>query len=320
MKPCFSIALTVCDGAQYLPELLDSFVEQQLQPCELVVSDDASRDDSLEIIERFALDSPFPVRVLRNRSRLGVIDNFSRSISACTGDYIALADQDDVWRSDKLACLAEELDKSNVLAVFSDAEVVDATLKPFGYTMWQRVRFTPEEQDSFANGTGLSVLLKHRVVTGATLAFKADLKEVALPIPNGWDHDAWLALIAASQGQILAINKPLIAYRQHEENVVGGLRRSLWSQVNEALKIDRGEWYRKEIELWSALDKHMETLRISESVTTLLSEKIDHLESRANFPVVRWRRVPGVVRELAAGRYRLYARNWGSVVFDLLAR
>ncbi len=320
MRPCFSIALAVCDGARYLPALLDSFAEQQLQPCELVVVDDASLDHSLAVLENYAVDAPFPVRILRNRSRLGVVDNFSRSINACTGEYIALADQDDVWRPDKLACLAEALNLTNGLAAFSDAEVVDAELRPLGYTMWQRVRFTPDEQRCFARRNGFAVLLKHRVVTGAALAFKSDLAKAALPVPGGWDHDAWLALVAASQGQVSVVNKPLIAYRQHEANVVGGIHRSLWSQAEKALKIDRTEWYRKELGLWYALKKHLDTLPFSETLSSLLSEKIAHLESRASLPGARWRRLPGVMRELADGRYRHYARNWGSIVFDLLVR
>lgn len=320
MKSRFSIALAVCNGARYLPALLDSFVEQQLLPCELVVADDASCDDSLAVLENFALDAPFPVRILRNRSRFGVVDNFSQSIKVCTGEYIALADQDDVWRPDKLVCLAEALEVTNTLAAFSDAEIVDAELRPLGYTMWQRVRFTPNEQCFFARRNGFAVFLKHRVVTGAALAFKADLTKAALPIPGGWDHDAWLVLVAASQGQVSAVNKPLIAYRQHEENVVGGLRRSLWSQMEKAIKTDRTEWYREELGLWYALEKRLDTLPFSETATSLLLEKIAHLESRASFPVARWRRLPGVMRELVAGRYRRYARNWGSIAFDLLVR
>ncbi len=320
MTPSFSIALAVCDGARFLSALLDSIVEQQLQPYELVVADDASVDGTLVILNDFALDAPFPVRILRNRLRLGVVGNFNLAINACTGEYIALADQDDVWRPDKLTCLADVLGATNTLAAFSNARVVDAELRSLGYTMWQRVRFTPNEQHCFATGNGFAVLLKHRLVTGATLAFRADLAKVALPIPDGWDHDAWLILVAASQGQVSAINKPLIAYRQHEANVVGGLYRSLWSQAGNALKIDRTEWYREELGLWYILEQCLNALPSSESATSLLAEKIAHLESRASLPIARWWRISGVMRELTAGRYRRYARNWGSIALDLLVR
>jgi hypothetical protein len=95
---------------------------------------------------------------------------------------------------------------------------------PLGYSMWERVSFTRREQHRFASDGGFSVLLKHRVVTGATLAFKSHLRDIALPIPRDWPHDAWLAAIAAAGNprSLVAVGEPLIAYRQHDANVVGG--------------------------------------------------------------------------------------------------
>lgn len=320
MTPRFSIALATCNGVRYLPELLDSLAAQRLTPFELVACDDTSGDDTVAILEAFATRTPFPVRILRNPARLGVEENFSRAVAACEGEYVALADQDDVWRADKLERLAQALAAPAALAAFSDAEVVDAALAPLGYTMWQRVHFTPREQARFAQGGGFTVLLKHRVVTGATLAFKVSLRDTALPIPAGWPHDAWLALLAAAQGGLTAVPEPLIAYRQHGGNVVGGQRRPLWQDAQDALKLDRATWCREELALWHALEMRLSTQPTPTAVRAVLAEKIAHLETRARLPAVRWRRLPGILRELVAGRYARYARNWGSVAIDLLVR
>lgn len=320
MTPRFSIALATCNGARHLPALLDSLAAQRLPPHELVASDDASEDGTLPILESFATRAPFPVRLLRNPARLGVEENFSRAIAACGGDCVALADQDDVWQTDKLARLAQALEVPGAVAAFSDAEVVDAALASLGYTMWQRVHFTPREQARFAQGGGFTVLLKHRVVTGATLAFRVGLRDTALPIPVGWPHDAWLALLAAAQGGLTAVPEPLIAYRQHGGNVVGGQRRPLWQDAQDALKLDRATWYREELALWHALDVRLSTQSAPIAVRAVLAEKIAHLETRARLPAVRCRRLPGILRELVAGRYARYARNWGSIAIDLLVR
>ena len=125
MTPRFSIALATRNGARYLEALLDSLVAQLWAPYELVVSDDASEDRTMTILEAFSARAPFPVRLLRNPQPLGVEGNFSCAIAACAGDCIALADQDDLWRPEKLARLAQALMEPGTLAVFSDAEVVE---------------------------------------------------------------------------------------------------------------------------------------------------------------------------------------------------
>lgn len=315
MTPRFSIALAACNGARFLPELLGSIAAQRLAPFEIVASDDASDDGTAALLDAFAARAPFPVRILRNLQRLGVEENFSRAITACTGDCIALADQDDVWRADKLEKLAAALAAPDALAAFSDAQIVDSTLAPLGYTMWQRVRFTPREQSRLAQGEGFAVQLKHRIVTGATLAIKVSLRDTALPIPAGWPHDAWLALLAAALDGLVAVPEPLIAYRQHGGNVVGGLRKPISQEARDALVLDRTAWYRKELSLWHALAARLATAAPAE-----LGEKIAHLEARAQLPAARWRRLPGVLRELTSGRYARHARNWGSIALDLFVR
>ena len=317
MTPRFSIALATCNGARFLHALLDSLAAQSLRPHELVASDDASTDDTLHCLEAFAGHSPFPVRILRNRKALGVAGNFGQALSACAGDCIALADQDDVWHPAKLEKLAAALAAPGILAVFSDADVVDADLTPLGYTMWQRVRFTAQERRRMALGEGFGILLKHRVVTGATLACKVGLRETALPMPPGWPHDAWLALLAAAQDGLAAVPEPLIAYRQHGANLVGGRRRTFLQEARAGLQLDRGDWYREELGLWRALDARLATLPAI-AARAALADKIAHLEARARLPASRWRRVPGVLREVLAGRYARHARNWGSIALDLL--
>jgi glycosyltransferase involved in cell wall biosynthesis len=313
--PKVSVALATCNGAKFLAAQLESIAAQTLLPEELVVSDDASGDDTIEQLEHFSRRSPFPVHLLSTDMRQGVLKNFSRAIKACAGEIIALADQDDVWRADKLEKLVTATDAPATLAAFSDAEVVDERLVPLGYSMWTRVRFGALEQQRFLNGTAFSILLKHHVVTGATLAFKAHLRDRALPIPEDWPHDAWIALIAAAQGELVAIPEKLVAYRQHAGNVVGGRRRGLFAETRAALALDRDTWYRTEIGKWRELAS-----RLGNSAPGALAEKIAHLEVRAGLPSERWRRLPSVMGEVFSGSYARYARNWGSVGIDLIVK
>ncbi len=320
VTPRFSVALATCNGAGYLSALLESLANQRQLPHELIACDDASEDATVALLDAFARGAPFPVRILPNPTRLGVEGNFSRAVAACTSDCIALADQDDVWRTDKLVRLGEALEAPSAVAAFSDAQIVDAALATLGYTMWQRVRFTTAEQERLARGEGFAVLLKHRIVTGATLAFKVSLRDAALPIPAGWPHDAWLALLAAAQGGLVAVPEPLIDYRQHGANMVGGTRKPVVREVRDALRLDRAAWYRKELGLWRALEARLEAQPAPTAALRALSEKLTHLETRASLPASRRRRLLGVLRELTSGRYARYARNWGSVAIDLLVK
>lgn len=315
LDSAFSVALATFNGERFLPALFDSIAKQTLLPCELVACDDGSSDETDTIVSNFAANAPFPVRIFHNKQKLGASQNFAKAVALCSGKYIALADQDDVWREDKIKNLASALATPGVLATFSDAHVVDAQLRPLGYTMWQRVQFTQAEQNRLRTADGFSVLLKHHVVTGATLAFNTSLRDVALPIPDGWPHDAWLALLATALSQTIAIPLPLLAYRQHDSNAVGGLRKTLVQEGRIALSINRSAWYAHEVAMWQSLEDRLGSL-----APLCLSKKIDHLLVRANMPTARWRRLPTILREAALGRYLRYSRNWGSIVIDILVK
>src|SRR3712207_5989304 len=97
-----SVALCTYDGARYLPEQLESLARQRRLPDELVVCDDGSADDTVDVVRRFADRAPFAVRLSLNPQNLGFVKNFEQAIRLCRGDLIALADQDDVWHPQKL--------------------------------------------------------------------------------------------------------------------------------------------------------------------------------------------------------------------------
>src|SRR4051812_16300560 len=98
-----SIALATYNGEKYLSAQLESLALQTRLPAELVVCDDCSTDRTIDIIDEFIARAPFPVRVARNESRLGFVNNFMRAAQGCRADLIAFCDQDDIWEPNKLA-------------------------------------------------------------------------------------------------------------------------------------------------------------------------------------------------------------------------
>lgn len=221
--PNISIALCTYNGEKYLQEQLDSFVRQTLLPYELVACDDCSSDSTVEILEDFSKTAPFPVRIFRNEHNFGLIKNFSKAASLCTGEYVAFSDQDDIWLPDKLeACFrameqAEKKYGADIpLLVHSDLSLIDSTNHIITKSFMKLKRMKHEASDP------LRTLLIRNFVSGCTsLCNKALLRE-SLPFPEVMmNHDGWVAMIAASRGKILFIPEPKVLRRIHESNVTG---------------------------------------------------------------------------------------------------
>lgn len=312
-----SIALATYNGERYLAEQLDSIVRQSRLPDELVISDDASIDSTRAIVLDFAGRAPFPVRLLTNSECLGSTRNFEVAMRACGGDIIFLCDQDDAWYPNKMALIEERFTTDfGVGLVFTDADVVDQDLHPLGLRLWEAVRFRRLEQTQVGAGDAFSVLLKRYVVTGATMAFRSRYRDLLLPIPGIWVHDAWIAMLMGATSQLVALSTPLIAYRQHDANQIGiprrGRNRGTTCAAIHGLKALRYE------EALRRLLEFGDRFPDSGHNTHRLEETLDFLRAVAALPDARWRRLPGALRELVALRYHRYARGFRSFRQDLL--
>src|SRR5688572_4379256 len=101
-----SIVLATRNGAQYLPQQLESLARQTLAPFELIVSDDDSSDATMKIVAAFARTAKFPVKLKVNSPALGFRDNFIAATQLAAGDWVAFCDQDDIWHPEKLERVA----------------------------------------------------------------------------------------------------------------------------------------------------------------------------------------------------------------------
>ncbi|HYE72975.1 MAG TPA: glycosyltransferase family 2 protein, partial [Blastocatellia bacterium] len=325
------------NGGSYLQEQLDSIAMQSRLPDELIICDDRSSDNTREIIETFASQTSFPVRLHVNERNLGSTKNFEKAIGLCDGDIIALSDQDDVWHSEKLRRLeAALLSIPKAGMVFSDAEVVDEGLRPLGYSVWQcpGIEFNQTTQRLFKEGKAFDVLLGRNVATGAAIAFRAKYKELFLPIPgdliqNGLNmiHDGWIALMIAAVADLSFIDEPLIKYRQHSKQQLG-LRLAVKANVlkprsgNLRAIVQRKNFYLDEIYLLKTVYERLIARANSFDCKIDMSNvkaKIVHLQSRDNMPERKLSRVPYVLKELLTLRYHLYSNGIYSAAKDLLS-
>ncbi len=316
-----SVAMCTFNGAQYIREQLDSIASQTRLPDELIVCDDCSTDNTVEIVKGFAAGAGFPVYLSINEKNLGSTKNFEKAISLCTGNIIALSDQDDVWRPEKLRLIEGVfLNSPDTGAVFTDAEVVDEHLRPMGYRLWQSKGFSSSAQKKVTDRKAVEVLLKRNVVTGATMAFREKFRGLILPIQDGWVHDAWIALIVAANADLAFICQSLIKYRQHDSQQIGARKNSFVEQLSVSRRTDSSNYVHQLNNITAAHERLMSgnTGHYSKDAISLLEAKIEHLKVRGNMPGQKLQRLPIVVKELLTFRYHRFSHGWKSAAKDLL--
>ena len=219
-----SVALCTHNGARFVADQLRSILEQQPPPDEVVVSDDASTDATVEVVRaEFGRSAPERVRltVLENPAALGVSRNFEQALAACSGELIALSDQDDVWLPGRLSTAVARFEaEPELLLIHGDAILIDEHGSALG-GLFDSLDATRWELGTIEAGRALDTLIRRNLVTGATTMIRRRLLELARPFDDAWVHDEWLAIIAASAGGVGVLRRPLIEYRQHGANVIG---------------------------------------------------------------------------------------------------
>ena len=316
-----SIAMCTYNGARYLSEQLESIALQSSLPQELVICDDGSTDGSIDIIKAFARNAPFKVFLNISSQHLGSTKNFERAIDTCSGEIIALSDQDDFWNPEKLRLIQSEFCKSSRIGlVFTDAEIVDDGLNSLGYRLWESVGFDKAKQSQAIKGSLFRVLLRRNYVTGATLAFRSHFKKGILPIPEIFVHDAWIAIILSFLTDTAIIPEPLIRYRQHAGNQIGAIKIEFGKRFRECLRSDKFTYLNEADKYILVFKRFLEINNAANetSIITGLKAKINHLQSRAKIRIQPGLRFSLVVKELVNLRYHYFSDGWLSFGRDLL--
>lgn len=232
MTESIDILLATYCGQQFLESQIDSILAQSHKDFRILVRDDDSKDNTRLILEEVA-QRDSRIHVLPSAERLGVCGNFSRLMTYAQADYIAFADQDDIWMSNKLALslskmkqLEQQHGRRTPLLVHTDLQVVGNDLSHIDHSFWHYANLNPYHAQHF------NKLLVQNVVTGCSMLFNRHLLELATPIPSeAIMHDWWLALVAAGFGKAGIEPVPTLLYRQHSQNVLGAQRFGLWTAL-----------------------------------------------------------------------------------------
>jgi glycosyltransferase involved in cell wall biosynthesis len=321
--PRISVALGTHNGERFLEAQLRSILQQRLPVAEIVLSDDASRDGTVELAQAIVSEpragAPVELVVLRNASPLGVTANFEQALTAATGEFIALSDQDDVWRPDRLERAMQAFDaRPQLQLVASDARLVDGDGHPLGGSLFGTLGLGAATLARWAAGGATAELMRRNLLTGATMLLRRELVTRAAPFPDSWVHDEWLAVVASLTGGAGIVPEPLIDYRQHGANQIGVTTLDLGGRFGR-LAEPRTERNARLLERARALAERLPALAPGdERIAAAAAAKLAHEHARSALPEARLARVLPVLREWRTGGYSRYGLGPQDVLRDLV--
>jgi len=215
MIPKISIALITYNGEKYIREQLDSILCQTMQDFEVVVCDDCSTDSTRLILTEYAQKD---IRIVLNfnEKNLGFLKNIENAIKLCKGEFIALADQDDIWETEHLSTL--HLNIGDNLLICGDTLLVDEEGNSLNFRFSQMLMIDINLLKN-NNEHLLRLLIMDNIFQGAAMMFNRKIIDMALPFPNGIEyHDIWLALCAMALNKFIYIPVVIIKHRRHSVN------------------------------------------------------------------------------------------------------
>ncbi len=312
-----SVAMCTYNGEKFIKDQIQSILNQTVSVDELIICDDGSTDSTTQII-RDLINNTFytntEIILIVNTENKGVTKNFEKALSMCNGDIVFLSDQDDIWIEDKVERILDVFNNnSECKLVFTDAFLIDTQGDYLKESLWDLIQFAPKNQYTVLDFLG------DRFVTGATAAVRRGLIADVIPIPESWIHDAWLAINAAVRGDIIAMNRKLICYRQHSANVIGAKRRSLPEQILFTFShLQKSCAFRTIMKnrFQDFLDRNKELL--SDNETDKIKECIDfwrESESIQKKPLLAGLAI--ILRNMCNGKYKEYSNGLRGALVDL---
>jgi glycosyltransferase involved in cell wall biosynthesis len=224
MKSTVSIAMCTYNGASFLRQQLNSLVNQSRRPDEIIICDDCSQDQSVEIAQNFANQHPdITIRVIQNPQNLGYVNNFEKAISLCTQDIIFLCDQDDLWQPEKIENMVSVFDaEPSVGLVLHDFCRIDEVnqLFPCAEDTYGPQNLIAAQLPQEIKNNSIDVFMQPypRAWCGCMMAYRRSFNDVVLPIFPGKGHDDWILKILAPITETRFLASPLVHYRMHQQN------------------------------------------------------------------------------------------------------
>lgn len=213
-----SVVITTFNSKNHISEQLKSIINQSVPANEIIIIDDYSSDDTIELCRDILYGKNF--FIIKNKENIGYVKSFEKGLKMAKGDFIFLSDHDDRWKPNKIKDSIEILNETSYKCLFSDGTIMNNDSQRQRATLFSS--FGIRNSNILSNQNKLfKTLMKKDFVTGATMVIHKSLIKYILPLPKNIIHDKWIAYVSILNNSLIGTNKKLIDYRVHDKQQVG---------------------------------------------------------------------------------------------------
>jgi glycosyltransferase involved in cell wall biosynthesis len=210
-----SVVMSTYNGSAYVAEQIESIIHQTYSDLEIILADDASTDNTFDILKSYA-EKDKRIVAYQRKENVKYNINFSEACAKSTGAYIAISDQDDVWELDKIEKQLKKIkeDPNNILVHCISARFEERSHPHLGSI----------KRMNFFRGNDIKSFYLANYVLGHAMMFRRSLLDAALPFPPNVYYDWWLAAYACTTGRIEFVDEILVWHRIHQTNATGAAK------------------------------------------------------------------------------------------------
>lgn len=315
-----SVGMTTFNSARFIKKQLMSIIEQSRPPDEIVIVDDCSEDDTVEILNEVIKSCKnIKVKLIVNESNIGFVKNFEKCFLSCSGDIIFSSDADDIWDKNKIQVISKYFQNKDVSMVYHDAYVIDENENIIMKSLY--MNYYPliyKNGDEFIE----RCIKKGGHPFGMTIAFRKICLDFIAPFP--FAHDEWISLCMPVFGNVIYVNDKLTYYRRHGNNLSGdnNLNKSkIKKLITKIKKSSKEQWYIYPSYQYEGYCRYLKLFENKLSKNNILLLKNEIKFKRYCIDIINSNRLRGVILLLKcykSNTYKIFRGNIKMLIIDLI--
>lgn len=302
-----AVVIATYNGEKYILEQIESVINQTRKPDYIVISDDNSKDRTIDICQKALSTCGIPYNIVYNKGNKGVVNNFFNGINFCKQDIIFFSDQDDIWLNGKIESAMNIFEKySECVLVIHNAFIMKRDKKKKSETIFEKYDINTlfDSIGKFKKELYWNRLIQKNFAVGMCMAINKRIAHIQHEDLNIY-HDVWFNVLCAALGEIYCLTEPMAYYRLHKDNVQGMSKFLTFKSVRECVWRNWSSLVKEEEKL--TLIKHLQEDQafLTHSNDALLKVKYDLLKKRKRY--IEKHKVWGLIKDV-------YMKN-GSMIY-----
>ncbi len=223
-----SVVMATYNGERFIREQLLSIFNQTMSVDEIIICDDNSRDNTVQIIKNIQKEyKNIDIRLIQNNNNLGYKLNFKKALSFCAADFIFLCDQDDIWLENKVEVMMQIMNvNKNIKVLASTYDLINENDNPIHIDINPKFSNKNMYKCKVKSNALVRVPFERLIVEnsfqGCALCICKEVNEKFQRCFSVDFHHDWLInLLASEQNGMYFLNVPLFHYRIHSKNTIG---------------------------------------------------------------------------------------------------